>query len=141
MATDASAALYNILANDSDTSNTVSTRIYPDALPQNATLPAIVYWRVSGSSTNTIDGSVGGLARGRFTVEAYHTKREDANLLSEYARLALINARGTYDGTKIRNCLVDTHQQHFVENPTDGNSELRYVTSLDFTVHYIEDVS
>jgi hypothetical protein len=141
MSSDASAAIYNILANDSDTSGTVSTRIYPDALPQNATIPAIVYWRVSGSSTNTIDGSVSGIARGRFTVESYAIKREDANLLSEYVRLALINARGTYDGTQIRNCLVDTHEQHFVENPTDGNSELRYVTSLDYTVHYIEDVS
>jgi len=140
MASDASAAIYNILATDSDTLATVGTRIYPDALPQDATLPAIVYWRVSGSTTNTINGSVGEVARGRFTVESYAVKREDANLLSEFARLALINARGTYDGTKIRNCLVDTHQQHFVENPTDGNSELRYVTSLDYTVHYIEDV-
>jgi hypothetical protein len=137
---DLNAAIYNILANNGGVSNLVSTRIRPDAIDQNETLPAIAFWRVSGVSINEINGSVSGLARARVTVESYADTREGANDVAEKTRLALIKSRGTYDGTKVRNCLVDTHQQHFVENPTDGNSVFRYVTAQDFTIHYIEDV-
>jgi len=138
---DLNAAVYNVLANDSNVSNEVGARIRPDAIDQNETLPAIAYWRVSGVAINEMNGSVSGLARSRVTVECYAASREAANQLAEYVRIALINARGTYDGTKVRNFLVDTHQQHFIENPTDGNAVFRYVTAQDFNVHYIEDVS
>lgn len=138
---DLNAAVYNILANDADVSGEVGTRIRPDAIDQNETLPAITFWRVSGTSVQNINGSVAGLARARVTIECYATQRDTANQLAEYVRIALINAKGTYDGTKVRNFAVDTHQQHYVDNPTDGNSSFRYVTAQDFSVYYIEDVS
>jgi hypothetical protein len=137
---DLSAAIYNILANNSDVSGQVATRVIPIALPQNSPIPAVTYWRVSGISINEINGSVSGLARARVTIESYHNSMKEANQLAEYVRLALINARGTYDGTKVRNCLVDTGPQHYTEPPSDGNSVLRYVTAQDFNFHYIEDV-
>jgi hypothetical protein len=137
---DLSAAIYSILTSDSDVFGETSTRIRPDALDQNETLPAITYWRVSGVSINEINGSVSGLARARVTIECYAGQRDEANQLAEYVRLAMINARGTYSGTKVRNCLMDTHQQHYTENPIDGNSFLRYVTAQDFMFHYVEDV-
>lgn len=137
---DLNAAIYSILSTNGDILGDAEDRIYPDAMEQNSQLPAIAYWRVSGRSENTINGSVSGLARARVTVESYGVRRDEVNATAEYVRIAMINARGTYAGVKVRNCLVDTHQQAFVENPTDGNSQVRYVTSQDFTVHYIEDV-
>ena len=138
---DLNAAIYNILDQNIGVDAVVNGRIFPDQLEQNATLPAITYWRVSGISYSTIDGSVSGLARARVTVETYAATRKAANELMELVRVALINARGTYDGTQVRNCLVDTHQQHYTDSPTDGNSEVRYVTAQDFNFHYVEDVS
>src|SRR6056297_610982 len=96
---DLSAAIYTILTSDSDVFGETSTRIRPDALDQNETLPAITYWRVSGTSINEINGSVSGLARARVTIECYATQRNEANQIAEYVRLAMVNARGTYSGT------------------------------------------
>jgi len=137
---DLNAAVYDILSTTSAISAIVGGRIRPDALDQNEIIPAVVFWRVSGTSENTINGSVSGLARSRVTIESYSESRSEANDVAEQIRIALINARGTYAGTQVRNCLIDTHQQQFVENPNDGNSQMRYVTSQDFTFFYIEDV-
>ena len=137
---DLNAAIYNVLASNAGVSGQVSDRIRPDAIDQNEILPAIAFWRVSGISVQNIDGSVSGIARARVTIEAYASQRTTANALIELVRLALIKAKGTFAGTRVRNFAVDTHQQHYVDNPTDGNSSLRYVSAQDFSVYYLEDV-
>lgn len=137
---DLNAAVYAILSESQPVIALVKQRIRPDALDQNETIPALVFWRVSGRTEDTINGSVSELARARVTVEAYGSRRDAANELAEKARIALIKARGTYAGTKVRNCLMDTHQQQYTERPTDGTGQLRYVTSQDFTINYIEDI-
>lgn len=48
--------IYTALSGDSAVSAVVSTRIYPMVLPQDVTLPAITYSRISGGQVNSMGG-------------------------------------------------------------------------------------
>jgi len=117
--------------------------VRPDELHQDDPLPAIVFWRVSGSHVDTIDGSFGGIAEARVTIETYaennSDERDTANQLAEIVRLRMIGFRGLRSSVNILNCSVDTGQQHYTVSPTDGSSEIRYVTAQDFRITFAED--
>ena len=49
-------ALYTYLTGYSALTALISTRVYPDLLPENVTLPAVCYQRVSTMPTQTRDG-------------------------------------------------------------------------------------
>lgn len=120
----------------------VDSRIYPDDLPQKgATLPAITYYRVSTTHTNTINGSDAGLAQTRLQIDCFGANRAAANSLAETVRLSGIRGLlGVTNGVNIRGVAIDSGQSHYVENPTDGSHEKRYVTSTDYMISYFEDV-
>ena len=137
--TDLNEAIYEYLASVSSLTARVGTRIRPDVLDDGETLPAVVFWRVSGIHTDTIDGTFGGLAEARVTIETYDTSRKGTNRIAEEVRLAMIDMRGTRSGVKIRNVSVDSGQEHYVNYPTDGNGTSRYVTAQDFRISFSED--
>lgn len=101
--------------------------------------PVIVFWNVTGSSTDTIDGTFGGIAEARVTIACYAKTRKIANQVSEAVRLAMIDFRGTRSGLKIRNCSVDSGESHDTDSPTGEYDSVRYITSRDYRVTYIED--
>lgn len=137
--TDLNEAIYNYLASVTALTARVGTRIRPDVLDDGETLPAVVFWRVSGTHTDTIDGTFGGLAEARVTIETYDTSRKGTNRIAEEVRLAMIDMKGTRSGVKIRNVSVDSGQEHYVNYPTDGNETSRYVTAQDFRISFSED--
>ena len=138
MATDASAMVYNLLAADSGVAAIVGTRIRPDVMDDGETLPALVYWRVSGIHYNTINGAKAEIAEARFTIESYATTRKGANDLAEAVRLAMIDLPTS--NVAVRHVSVETGQQHYVNYPTDGTEVVRYVTAQDFRLTFKEDV-
>jgi len=116
--------------------------VRPDQLHETDTLPALVYWRVSGTHVQTIDGSKGKLCQARVTIESYSdSSRDEANAKMEIVRTTLINAVGTASGVDVRCILADEAQSHYVLMPSDGNSQLRYVTAMDYEFTFVEGLS
>lgn len=141
--TDVSAAVHSII-NVPDVTNELddSKYIFPDELPQSISgnPNAVVYWIVSGTSEENINGNMTGLAEARVTVACYSDRRGDANNLADRIRKKMVQAAGTTKGgIKVRLAEVDYGPQFLTDRPTDGNSYLRYITTRDYRIHYIED--
>lgn len=138
MASDVGKALRTKLLSYTSVTAIVSQRMYPDALVQNATLPAIVYYKISTQREHELS-NITTLAHARFQVDCYGTSRESANDLSHAIRKSGICAfQGTSAGIYICGTEIDSGDSYINEPPIDGNQEHRYITSFDFLVHYQE---
>jgi len=118
-------------------STLIGQRMYPDALVQNATMPAVVYYVTSTERESHLQG-LSKLAHARFTIECYALTRTTASAISRAIRDTGIDIfRGvvsshTFCGIKFGG------DQYMQEPPTDGNQEHRYIVSFDMLVHYQE---
>lgn len=138
--TDLNKAVYDYLIADSAVSALVGTRIRPDALDDDDTMPAVLFYRTTGVHETRIDGSTAGLAETRLEVHCFANTRKQANEVAEAVRLAMIDFAGIRSGVNIRTSVVDTGQMQSVDNPVGGTEVYRYVTSQDFRIFFIEDV-
>jgi hypothetical protein len=91
-------AIFEALTEDSGVAAIVSRRVYPSLMPQNPTLPAIVYTLISGQQEESHDGP-SGLARPRYQFDCYAETATGAFALSEALRLALHGFSGTLGGS------------------------------------------
>lgn len=80
------------LLEDSTIAGLVSTRMYPLKMPQNPTLPLIVYQKVSGFREHDMDGST--IARPRFQVDSWAESYVDAKTLANAVRERLDSYTG-----------------------------------------------
>ncbi len=69
----------------------VGTRIYPDAIPEEQDLPAVVYQRSSTSLTTTL-ANVTVVEEVRFGISAWATTRTVAESIADEIAVALITA-------------------------------------------------
>ena len=76
----------------------IGSRAFPMALPENPTLPAVVYQRISGTREQALGGSTG-LARPRFQVIVWATTYAQARAAATQVRLALDGWDGVLGGT------------------------------------------
>ena len=83
--------LYAALSGRAALTALVSTRIYPDAIPENVTLPAVVFVRASTNPTYTI-GNVLVCEEVRFAITAWAETRTSAEAIADQIRLALDGA-------------------------------------------------
>lgn len=110
----------------------VSTRIRPDALVQNDTLPAIAYVEPTSEHMHGLAG-VEGTVVGTVSVGCFDSTRIGANALAEQVRLALDCFRGTIGTDYVKSILlIDRLKQY--EVPVDGSDSGRYITTLTFEV-------
>lgn len=83
--------LYAALSGRAGLTALVGTRIYPDAIPENASLPAVVYVR----SNTTPYYNIGGLLLAedvKFSLTAWSESRTQAEAVADQVRLALNGA-------------------------------------------------
>lgn len=119
-------------------SSIIGQRMYVDVLKQNATLPAIVYSRISTVRDHVID-NVTRLAHSRFQIDCYGTSRQSADDLANEIRTSGICAyRGTTEDIYFCGTEIDSGDAYETLPPTDGNQVHRYITSFDLLVHYKE---
>jgi hypothetical protein len=112
--------------------------MYPDALVQRATLPAIIYYIVSTQREHSIAG-LQKLAHARIQLDCYATTRTAASALSKAIRETGIDAyRGVTSGYTFCGVEFDSGDEYMQEPPDDGNQEHRYIVSFDCLVHYKE---
>lgn len=110
-------------------------RVYPVRLPQEATLPAILYFKVSGVRVHSLRGP-SGLARPRFQFDAYAEGSGGYGVVKQAAeslRKILDGFRGIVDDCNIQYILLDTEEDPYEEEP-----EL-YRVSMDFMVMHNEE--
>ena len=100
----AEAALYSILTSGSPNpvAAIVGSRVYPDTLPQNPTLPSIRYQRISTprSQYRTLDGRAG-YAAPRFQIDCYDLSRTAALTLAQAVYGLLEGFTGTVAGLQV----------------------------------------
>ena len=82
--------IYSKLSAHAGLATLVSTRVYPDQLPQLPTLPAVTYARISTQVTNTRDNTSGGLERPRFQFDCWALTRIEARAVAGQVRSALL---------------------------------------------------
>jgi len=118
----------------SDLVDLIGSRLYPDALPQSPTLPAVVYYVISGT---TLPGLAGIVADGEMRVQfdAYSLTRLESDEVAAAiaAMLKSLSAAGPTtigDGTPV--CDVEVMgPRHDRQPPADGSDQWTYITSID----------
>jgi len=109
----------------------ISTRFYYQQLPQNPTLPAVVYSRISAERPSCM-GADAGLVRARFQLDVYAADPKSARLVMEQLRQCFqrwTNSSGTV--------VQDTFIVSDVDIGPDPDT-LEHHSSLDIEVIYQE---
>lgn len=101
-------ALYTYLMAQTAIRNIIGTRLYPDKLPQDPTLPALVYNNV-GSSPMVQHSGPAKLESTRFQFDAFARTSRDARLLIDAVRLALESYRGSMGTHRVDAIFVLDH--------------------------------
>lgn len=114
-------------------STAAGARIYPNVIPQDATLPAIAYQRISGPRVMKHSGA-SGLTFARMQYSCTAASYSAAKALLHQVRAALNGYTGTMGtgGVKVEHCVV--------KNEVDGYNEVsdKAVARLDVQFLYIE---
>jgi len=117
----------------------LGTRVYPDRLPQGATLPAAIYYLISGTDETSLAGTIG-LAHARIQVDAWASTRLAANSLATAIRDAICAAtvsRGTWDTVGVEACTpAGGGERYDTQDKGDGSDEPYYLTHRDYLVSY-----
>jgi hypothetical protein len=110
-------AIYSKLTGDAGVSALVSTRVYPNVVPQDIAMPAVAYQRISTVRDMAHDGPLGiAHARFQFTISAssYSSARNVANAI----RAAVDGVSGTWGGEG--GVVIEAS---WVENEVDGYNQ------------------
>ena len=115
----------------------LGTRIYPDHLPQGATLPAAVYFVVSGTDEVDLAG-MSGVAHARVQIDAYATTRTAANALSTAVRdaLAATHNRGLWGTVATLGTTPQGGERYDTQSVGDGSDERQFITMRDYLISY-----
>lgn len=98
-------ALYTRLTGHSGTAALVGTRVYPNVLPQRATLPALVYRRVSGTREHAMGDDPGNVLS-RMQVDCWASSYSGVKALYAQVLDALSRYRATVGSETIDDILA-----------------------------------
>lgn len=121
--------LYSLLAGDAAIAAIVGTRIYPNFIPQDADLPALIYQQISGYRHHTNAGALG-LAVPRVQINCWAVTYAAADDLADKVRIKLDGYSGTVSSTKVFSILLSDE----VDAPVITGAVTRYCKSLDFEI-------
>ena len=124
-------ALYTQLSGYAGLTDLVSTRIYPLILPQDCSLPAVTYFRVSGPRIHAM-GSDTGNAMPRFQISCWASTYSSVKAVATQVRAALSRLQDTVDSVVIEDIFIENEMDVY-----DPDVET-YHTSLDFIVMHRE---
>lgn len=127
------AGLVAHLKADANIAAYVGTRVYHQILPQNPTLPALVYSAVSEQRRmllTTPDGLIGA----QYSIDCFARTVADCKLLSEAVRLSLNGLTGSLGGVSIDHAQL---QNRLDLTDFEGDKVTRRIL-LDFAIWYLE---
>lgn len=135
---DVATALRAYMLSKTPITDIIGQRLYTDALPQRATMPAAVMNKLFTMHEHALS-DFAGLAHARIQVECYADTRLAANtLISAFKSSGLVAYKGVFGGVDIRGARVEEGESYKTDPPTDGSDESRYVSVLDFVIDYTE---
>lgn len=131
-------ALRKKLLEASELTTLIGQRMYPNVLVQNATLPAVVYRKISTQPVHVID-DLTLLSSSRIEMTCYATSQGAADDIAKAIRRSgIFSFRGTVEGITFCGARLDSGDDCDDEPPTDGNQVHRYLTRFDLMVDYKE---
>jgi len=125
------AGLHGFLTDDTDIAAIVATRVYPIILPQNPTMPAITYQRISTPRVSSTTGP-SGLASPRIQVDCWAETYAAVKALSDTVRTAVDGYSGTMDTFTVYGVIVESEQDLYEPDA------VYYRTSLDLIIWHKE---
>lgn len=123
-------AFRTLLANNSAVAARVAGRIYPRKLPQNPTLPALTFFRVSTLAEFSHDGAA--LEGPLFQVSVWSKSALEAQQLALDVKRAASGFRGHVAGVEINGSFLRNHFELY-----DDATEI-YHHPMDFRVWYAD---
>lgn len=127
-------AMVTRLLADATVAAAVGTRIYPVAAPQGATMPHIVYQRISGPRVHSHDGS--DLAHPRFQFACNAATYAAAKALANAVREELDGTHVTQSGVRIDRIQVQNEMDVF--NKSQSQAADTFSTLVDFVAGHAE---
>ena len=126
--------IFSLIDNDAGVAALVSGRIYPSRLPQNTSMPALVYQVVSGTELTPIDAQAGyQVMRTRVQVTAMGKNYADVKNVLEAVRIACLYKSGMIASVKVISITRDS------VGPDLRDDDLAfYIQSIDFMVMHYE---
>ena len=138
---DAGTAFRAFVVAQAGVSALIGDRMIPDELLQKTTMPAVTYHRISTLHHENINGSKAGMAEAIVEVRAYAASRTACTAICEAIRnCGVLDMLGVYSGVNFRCVMLASGRNDFTESPIDGTHELRYVSSQDYSLTYLEAV-
>ena len=130
-------AIYSILTNDATVSGLVSSRVYPNKVPQGVSLPAVTYQQISGRREHTMAESIG-MVESRFQINCWDDSYSGTRTLSNAVRNVLDSiTSGTYSSTFIYTAFLDNEGD--MPEVAEGADQLTvYGKRLDFIIWFKE---
>lgn len=122
------AEIVQLLAEDAPVVALISTRVYPLALPQGVTLPAVTYQRISGIHEHTLSDP-SELTRPRFQFVAHAATFLQARLVANAVKTALNGRRAPRTSTNIQSITIENEFDHY--NPAQPDMAATYSSYLD----------
>jgi len=93
-------SLYKLLKDSSPVAAIVSTRIFPNRIPQNKSYPCITYMRIATVPTDQKD-AVSGFDKIDFDVDCWSNSQTEAADLADKVRTALDRKKITTEGSTV----------------------------------------
>lgn len=119
----------------------VGTRIYRGKLIQNATLPAVVVSKISGTHEHKLSTGLAGVAHSRIQVDVYGSISNPIIATTIAATIkdsGIMTLRGEYYSVFINSVELESGPSEFTDGEDPGTDDTRFIVSQDFMIHYSE---
>jgi len=118
----------------------VSSRIYPDHAPQNATYPLIVQQCVGVTRDQSINSVPTGLSQARQQLTCWGATPASAKSVAELVRVQLDGYRGTSTNANIMGCSLEM-EVGVMDLSADNEAARKYGRAMDFAIWFEESTT
>ena len=114
----------------------ISTRMYPDELPQNAQLPAVRYRVINSAPAADLADGDANFAETVIEVACYADTQIAAHSVANAIRkgVPMQGFKGTMGGIWVYGCHPENAQEFRTDPPTDGSDKRRYIIQHDYRI-------
>lgn len=131
-------AIRALLLDDTDTTDLVSTRIYPHSAPQNASLPYLVVMRIDTTGYHHYTAAAA-RQMARVQIEAYAATYDSGMTIAETVRQALDGYQGTVtvgaSTLDVRMVKFESMQSLFISPPAGKETPVHWVETDYMVMH------
>ena len=124
-------AVYSRLTGNAGVSALVSTRVYPNKIPQEAALPALAYQRISARRVKA-HAAPTGLARVRVQVTCVSRSYSEVKALAAAVRTAMQGVMGSVGGVTLQGSWLETDADEY------GDAETLHSVRQDYMIWHTE---